>query len=168
MKIRTGNVFGGVARARQRGASLLELTMGLGMSVAIGAGVVSLLFELNTAAVENGALFDVAIDTAVASRWLARDIRRAESTDLVPGAAPTGAASFNWTDSGAPVSCNYSLVGTAVARSCDSGSIDVARGVSALGFSRTGDVVTVTLEVTGGSGQSAVQPVELRVWLRNG
>ena len=32
---------------------------------------------------------------------------------------------------------------------------------------RTGDIITVTFEVTGGNGSSAVQPVQLRVWLRN-
>lgn len=167
MNTRTCNPFGRRGSARQRGAALLELAIGLGISVAIGALVVSLLYELNTSATENGGLFDVASQTAVASRWLSEDIRRAEGTDLLPGAAASGSASFDWTDSGAPVSCSYSLVGTAVERACDSGSLEVARGISALGFSRAGDIVTVTLEVTGGGGSSAVQPVELRVWLRN-
>ena len=153
---------------RQRGFGLVELTVGLAISAAIGSILVSLLFQMNRTVKDDSARFDVAANVTVASRWIARDVRRADSTSIVDGASPTPTAMINYNNAGGAISCLYSLTGGELERSCDDGTLVIARGVSGLQFSRTGSVVTIAFDVTSDTEPALVETVALRIGLRNG
>ena len=156
------------APPHQRGLALIELAFGLGLSAAIGAVIVTMLFQLDKSVTGGGARLALASSVIVASQWLARDTRKALSTSIPDGGEPRSSATFLWTDGGISVSCGYALNGTNLERSCDGFTHVIARGVSGLTFSRSGSVVTVEFYAFAGPDGSVLESVALRVAMRYG
>ena len=100
-----------------------------------------------------------------AGAFVARDGANAETTSLADGAAPVGAATLSWTDSAAaPHTAGYALSNAMLIRTLDGAPLVVARRVVDAGFSRSGDLMTFTIEVDsgGGSTETATASVLLR------
>ncbi len=153
---------------KQRGFTLLEFLISIGFMSAL-AGLISgstlLSIRTNT---ETGAIADVAVETAKTTRWLVRDVHRAETTNLVDLAAPVATANFQW-DDGGPVVCTYSLVNsTDMQRSCGSSVGVVGRNISNLQFSRSGNLITVSYQIIPPESPGKAQTINLNIALGGG
>ena len=100
-----------------------------------------------------------------AAVFVARDGANAETTSLADGAQPVAAATLSWTDSAAAAhTAGYALSNAMLIRTLDGAPQVVARRVVEVGFSRSGDVMTFTIEVDSGGGttETAAASVLLR------
>ncbi len=135
-------------RSGQRGVLLLEFAISLGFMAVIGVLVVNMLalgWELNS---RNRSILVVAVATSTSTTWLVRDIHLATATDITDGGGTQPTAQFTWTDAGGAHVCDYALVAGEMRRTCDTVAISVADNVSSLTFSRAGDLVTISYDIT--------------------
>lgn len=151
---------------KQRGFTLLEFLISIGFMSAL-AGLISgstlLSIRTNT---ETGAIADVAVETAKTTRWLVRDVHRAETTTLVDLAPPTNIAAFLWNDGG-PVTCTYSIVNGDMQRNCATAHV-VGNNVSNLQFSRNGNLITVSYDIVPPQAVDKAQTINLNIALGGG
>ena len=152
----------------QRGVLLIEFAAALAISGILGMTVVGSLFQLHRTAIDGGAQFDLTTETQRATRWVARDIHRADSTDVSDGGAPASGASFEWTDEFGAHSCSYALDSDALERTCDGESTVVARQLSGLSFSRSGELILLSFNVTADSRPDVSEAVSMYVSLGRG
>ncbi len=132
----------------QRGFLLLEFAAALAISGILGTTVVGSLHQLQRTTIDGGAQFELTTETQRATRWISRDVHRADSTDVSDGGAPVTSASFDWTDEFGAHSCSYVLNGDALERACDGGLTVVARQLSGLSFSRSGSLILLSFDVS--------------------
>jgi hypothetical protein len=100
-----------------------------------------------------------------AASWFSSDAARAQSTDLTDGAPPATSVTLSWIAlDGQPRSVTYSLSGDALVRTQDSSQLEVARRVTSAGFSLSGKVLTLQLQVQAAGGQT--EGIQLRSYLR--
>ena len=136
----------------QRGITLLETLVAVAITGVIGPVVVLVIFQMQSYTSRNNAHLTVAADQGTAFRWLARDIRTANTTDLADEAAAVGNLRLDWTDryEGATTThfAIYSLDGTKLKRTYDSNTHTVANHVTSVEFSRVDKLLTVTLTST--------------------
>ena len=149
------------------GFSLLEFAISLGFMASLGGLIAGSSFLSIRTGAETGARADVAVQTATSTRWLLRDIHRAEATTLIDGGAAVSSGTFSWVDGGAVV-CVYSLSGTDLVRNCGSSVHTVARSISGLQFSRTGDLVTAVYTITPTEAPGFSEQISLSVALGGG
>jgi type II secretory pathway component PulJ len=141
----------------QRGFTLAETLMGIGITAAIGAALVGSLYQMSNVTSRGADHLAIEADLRTSMQWLAKDLRVAQTTDLVDQAAPVSCAAvapspcitLDWTDqyneAAASHTASYALVGTEVRRTYDSVTHTIARNVAALEVSLNGSLVTVTL-----------------------
>jgi hypothetical protein len=135
-------------RSGEHGLFLLEFAVSMGFMAVLGVLVVNMLgqgWELNS---RNRAILVVAVATTTSTSWLVKDIHLATATDIPDGGGTQSTAQFTWTDAGGAHVCDYALVGGDMRRTCDTGVIKVADNVSNLTFERSGDLVTISYDVT--------------------
>lgn len=149
----------------ERGVTLMETLIAIGILTMALAMVGGPLFG---ALAHDG---DWREDVSATAAWrragalVARDGANAETTSLADGAGPVAAATLSWTDSAAlPHTASYALTGAMLVRTLDGAPLVVARRVVDVGFSRSGDLLTFTIEVDagGGSTETATASVLLR------
>lgn len=90
---------------------------------------------------------------------ITRDLQIATATDLVDGAAPVSSVTITWVDpnTSAVHTTAYSLSGTNLVRNVDGVSMTAGRNISAIGFSRSGLLFTVSATATSeGNANTAV------------
>ena len=138
----------GHGKRSQRGALLIEFVAALAISGILGTTVVGSLFQLQRTTIDGGAQFELTTEVQRATRWVTRDIHRATSTDVPDGGAPVSAASFDWTDELGAHSCSYALESGELERTCDGEMTIVAGRLSGLSFSRSGQLVLLSFDVT--------------------
>lgn len=134
--------------SNQSGFVLVEFVVSVAFMAILGSLVVNMLglgWELNS---RNGAVLEVAVDVSGSTTWLVRDIHTATATDVPDGGGAQATAQFTWTDSGGAHVCDYALVSGDLSRTCDSVPITTANNISNLLFQRTGDLVTISYDVT--------------------
>jgi len=144
---------------------MAELVVAVGVVVLTGSLVAATLFEL--LGIER-----VWRDRVVATRemrnaesWFAADAVNAQSTGLIDGAPPAPTVTLAWTDGlGIPHEAAYSLAGTRLVREYDGVQTTVARRVVSAGFSLSGKVVTLDLEVEAEPGTT--ENTNLNTYLR--
>jgi hypothetical protein len=91
----------------------------------------------------------------------------AEATDLIDGAPPVDSIRLNWTDGySEPHSSTYSLSSTELECNCDGTTIMVARYISAIGFSISGNLLTVDIESSAQGRWQVTQEMTFEVNLR--
>lgn len=150
---------------RQQGFTLAEMAVALGVTGLVLVMATGALFE--AWGVERNQHEDVVATLQLrnALRHLATDAFSAQSTDLADGAPLASSVSLGWTDTGGVShSASYSQQGTQLIRTLDGTSVVVARGVTSVAFSRSGDTVFVTLEVTGAKAET--RGLTLRTYMR--
>jgi len=135
-------------RSGERGLVLLEFVVSVAFMATLGALVVNMLgvgWDLNS---RNGAILEVAVATSTSTTWLVRDIHVATATDISDGGGTQATAQFTWTDAGGAHTCDYSMVSGGMQRTCDAVTFNAAVNITNLTFERSGDLVTISYDVT--------------------
>ncbi len=135
-------------RSAERGFVLLEFMVSVAFMATLGALVVNMLGQGWALQSRNSAVLDVAVNTSTSTTWLVRDIHLATATDISDGGGTQPTAQFTWTDAGGAHVCNYALVSGDIQRTCDSVTTNTAHNISNLTFERSGDLVTISYDVT--------------------
>ena len=144
----------------QMGFTLAETLVALGIMTITGSALVGSLHLMNTSTARGSAQLATEADLMTSMQWLSRDLRMAQTADLVDGALPVSCATkappcltLRWTDQyeGVPIDhvASYALVGTELRRTYSGTTHVVARNVAAVDISLQGSIVTVTLTSTG-------------------
>lgn len=156
-------------RSGERGLVLMEFAVSVGFMAVLGALVLNMLglgWDLHT---RNSAVLEVAVGTTTSTTWLVRDIHTATATDIPDGGGPQATAQFTWTDAGGGAHfCDYSLVADEMRRTCDAWTLTVADNISNLAFVRSGDLVTISFDVTAPNRPDISDAIELNVALGAG
>ncbi len=152
---------------KQRGFTLLEFMVSIGF-MALLAGLISgsTFLSIRTGT-EAGAVADVAVETATTTRWLVRDVHRAETTNIVDLAPAVTTASFSW-DDGGPVTCTFSLVGSQFIRDCGGPQVAIGKLISNLTFVRSGNLITANYQIVPPRAVDRTQTVDLNIALGGG
>ena len=136
----------------QKGTTVLELVVGLAVMALIGTGTVGLIkHEFNSTATAR-ACVTVADEIDNAARWVSQDGMMAEVTNLTESAQPVDSLSLTWVERqefiDVPHTCSYSLAGGELRRDYDGTVTTVARHISSIKFSQTGNMIrfSVTCE----------------------
>ncbi len=155
-------------RSRERGFVLLEYLISVGFMATIGALVLNMLaqgWEVNS---RNEAILEVSVTTSTSTTWLVRDIHVATGTDIADGGGTQATAQFTWTDAGGAHVCDYALVSGDLQRTCDSVSWSTGDNISNITFERSGDLVTISYDVTAPNRADVADSVVLNVALGAG
>ncbi len=144
----------------QRGFTLVEVLVALGIMSALGSVLVGTLYQMANYTSRGHAQLAVIADLRIATQWLAQDIQMAKTTDLVDGNPavscssldPSSCVVLSWTDefsgSATAHSASYSQVGAEFRRTYDGSTHTVARSVTEVEISLQGRLITVTLTST--------------------
>lgn len=152
-------------RSGQRGFTLLEVVVSLGLTGLVLSMVTGAMFQ--AWGVERNQRHEVVATAQLrnAADWFFKDATNANSTDLVDGVAPVSTVLLNSTDAnGIPHITTYSLNGTRLVRTYDGSSITVAQNVASAAFSLSGGSVFATLQVPGARG--AVKSLSMESYMR--
>jgi len=130
----------------QGGATLIELVASMSVVMFIAGAAGMSLYQIRDTSNRNNERFTALHEVDNAHYWVAKDARSALSTDLVDGGPPVAAMTLSWTDGGGgPHSSSYSLSGTQLRRNYDGAVLTVARHLSSMQFSLSGQLITVSL-----------------------
>ncbi|MDP2718988.1 MAG: hypothetical protein Q8P44_04040 [Dehalococcoidia bacterium] len=138
----------------QKGTAMLELILAMAITAAMLPGVTALIFHewRGTSIAKNQVRTSHEISNA--ARWITQDGKMAETSDLIDGAPPAEQVTLSWTDRYAfvniPHSSTYYLSGKDLLRTYDLKTTTVARDISQIGFSQTGNLVTITISCSPG------------------
>ncbi|MFQ6122884.1 MAG: prepilin-type N-terminal cleavage/methylation domain-containing protein [Dehalococcoidales bacterium] len=139
-------------QSRQKGMTLLELLAAMAIAAMLISGVLALVFQEYRGTDITKTTVTAAHEIGNAARWISQDAMMAESTDLVEGADPVNYLTLTWVErhdfADIPHSSNYSLWGTELQRNYDGTETTVARNISKVEFSQTGDLITVSISCT--------------------
>lgn len=149
---------------------MLEVVISVGIMGALSGVIAISSFAMLQAQASTNGQAEVAIEVSKSTRWLARDIHRAASSDVVDGAAAVMTADFTWNDGGVITTCTYSMnaVNNTMVRTCPSGPKAVANGITGLQFTRAGDLVTASYTVTSGNNTGYTEDVDLTILIGGG
>ncbi len=154
-------------RKSQLGFTLMELMISVGFMASLAGLISGSTFLSIRTRVETGAVADVAVETAKTTRWLVRDVHRAESTGLVDPSTGVTSATFNW-DDGGPVSCTFALSGTDMTRDCGAGAQTIGKFINNLTFDRAGNLITVSYQIVPPTAPDRTEQVDLNIALGGG
>ena len=139
-------------RAGERGATLLELMLGMAVTGMIVCGVVGLIYQEFSGTAHAKTPITAAHEIGNAARILSQDAAMAASTDLVVGAQPRNYVTLTWMQRqdfvDLPHSCGYWLEGGELRRNYDGNVTTVARNISSVEFSQTGRLLIVSISCT--------------------
>ncbi len=152
---------------RQTGVTIVELLSGIALSALVGGIMVTSMWELTRASEMGQAQQAVTIQVRAATLWLERDISRASSSNVPDPGAPLASAQFDWTDEIGPHSCVYELTGTDLIRTCDSVPTTVAKHLSGLQFTRSGQLLTVGFTATAPELATTSETVSINLAMRS-
>ena len=137
----------------EKGFTLLELMAATAVMGLILPLVITFTFQVirGTARIQQDLVIQQDLDNA--STWFSRDLSQAQIIDLDDVGTPSSSVRMDWVDetgwgadSGNPAHyVAYSLVETDLQRIYDGVTSIVGRNVASITFSRTGDVVTVSI-----------------------
>lgn len=149
--------------SNQRGFTLIELMVSVGIMSALGGVIATSSFAMLRAQTDTNANAQVAIEVSKSTRWFSRDVHRAASSDIVDLAPAVSTADFTWFEGGTMTTCNYSVNGgdNTLERSCNGLTTKVANGISALQFTRSGNLITTAYTVTSDLDPGQFENVEL-------
>jgi len=136
-------------QTRQKGTTLLELMAVMAIGAMIMTGVVALIFQEYRGTATAKTSVTVAHEIGNAARWISQDGMMAENTNLVDGADPVDHLTLTWIErydfANIPHSSSYTLLGTQLCRDYDGIVTTVARDISKIEFSQTGQLLTVSI-----------------------
>ncbi len=152
--------------ADQRGLTLVELLLALGISALISGTLGTAIHQFVMASERGNDDLRALHDVQNAGFWLTLDGERAEGTNLVDGAPPAQSMTLSWTIGGQAHTSAYSLSETALNRDHNGTITTVARHVASAQFSLAGRVITVTMTSTPAGRWGVSEQATYKVWLR--
>jgi len=154
-------------KTSQQGMTLVELIIAMSISVMIMGSLGSALYQILGATEQGNDQMKALHNIQNAAYWLSIDGQRAETTDLAEGAQPVNSVRLDWSDRyGDSHYSVYSLSDTDLQRNCDGTVMTVARYISSVEFSITGDLITFRVESSPTGRQEVVQERTYKVCLR--
>ena len=139
-------------QARQKGMTLLELLAAIAITALIMVGALAVIFQEYSGTDIAKTKVTVAHEISNAARRISQDVMMAKNTGLVEGADPVDHTALSWVErrdfANIPHSSNYSLCGTELRRNYDGIEATVARNISRIGFSQSGDLLTASISCT--------------------
>jgi type II secretory pathway component PulJ len=159
-------------RASQKGATILELTIGLSIAAMLGMGVVGLIDHEFKSTGATRACVTISHEIKNAIRWISQDVMMAESTSLMGETPAEDYLALAWVERydflNIPHSCKYHLYDTDLCREYDGTVTTVARHISAITFSQDNDLLTVSISCTPPwIGQNRTEDKTYRIYLRS-
>ena len=157
---------------KQKGATLLELVVGMAITGLIVLGVVGLIGHEMRSTATARACVTVSDEIENAARWISHDGMMAENTNLIVDTLPVNDLTLSWVERyeflNVPHNCSYYLSGNELCRNYDGTVTTVARHISGIKFSRTGDCIQFSISCTPPwIGQSRTVEKTYRVYLRS-
>ncbi len=151
-----------------RGTSLIEMLVVLAlMGTVVSVSGTSLFQALKHGNHQQGMITSVH-SVQNAADWVVQDSQMAQSTNLVDDEDPVSTLILSWTDwsqgGGVPHSVTYGLSGTELLRTYDGQTLTVGHYVTSVGFSISGQAISVTITSEGRPGVSDTKTY--RVYLR--
>ena len=135
----------------QQGMALVELLVAVAITGLIVGGLGTAIYMIVTATERGNDEATVLHDIRNPSYWISYDAQMAETTDLVDGAPGVDGVTLEWIDEYADShSSSYSLSGTELKRTYNGMTTTVARYVSSVEFSISGNLLTFRLEAAMG------------------
>lgn len=157
-------------QANQKGATLLELIVGLAITAMILSGVVALIFHEYNGTAATKSSITASREIGNAARWFSRDGMMARNTDLIEAAQPADNLTLSWIErqdfANIPHFSSYNLEGTELRRNYDGTVTTVARYISKVSFSQTDRLITMTISSTPPWWKSKTVEKTYRVYLR--
>ncbi len=155
----------------QKGLTLLELVLGMAIIGILVVGTVTIINHEVKGTAAARTCVTTADEIRSAARWLCQDGIMAESTNLVEGAEPADNLVLSWVERyeclNLPHTCSYVLSGDELRRDYDGTVTTVARHISGIKFTQTGDVLTVSISCTPPwIGQNKTVEKTYRIYLR--
>jgi prepilin-type N-terminal cleavage/methylation domain-containing protein len=153
---------------KQRGMTLIELLLALGISGVIIGGLAASIYTIMSVTGRGNAEITLLRDIQSVSHWISNDARMAREATLT-GGNPASGVILVWDDiEGNPHSTSYTFSGKELNRSYDGISSTIAWNVSSAEFSLNDGVLTYTLtsEMEGRweMDKKVTGYVNLRVW----
>jgi prepilin-type N-terminal cleavage/methylation domain-containing protein len=137
---------------RQKGMTLLELMAAMAIMVLVMVGALAVIFQEYAGTDIAKTKVTAAHEISNAARRISQDGMMAENTNLTEEVDPVNQLTLNWIErydfANIPHSSNYSLCGTELRRNYDGVETTVARNISQLEFSQSGDLLTVSISCT--------------------
>lgn len=137
---------------RQKGMTLLELMAAMAIMVLVMVGALAVIFQEYGGTDIAKTKVTAAHEISNAARRISQDGMMAENTNLTEEVDPVNQLTLNWIErydfANIPHSSNYSLCGTELRRNYDGVETTVARNISQLEFSQSGDLLTVSISCT--------------------
>ena len=150
----------------ERGITLVELLVAAAISSLVASGLGVAAHQLITVTERSRDAQQALHDVQNAGRWLTRDGKRAMSTDLADGAPPVQAMTLSWTADAQEHTSSYYLSGSQLRRDHNGAVITVARNVTEVEFSRSGELVTVSITSTPPGRWEIARPATYYLWVR--
>lgn len=133
----------------QKGTTLLELTIGLAIVALIGTGVVGLINHEVKSTATARACVTIADEIENAAYQISKDGMMAESSNLIESAESVDNLELSWIEryefTNIPHACSYYLNGDELCRDYDGTVTTVARHISEIKFSQTGNLLRVSI-----------------------
>jgi prepilin-type N-terminal cleavage/methylation domain-containing protein len=137
---------------RQKGMTLLELMAAMAIMVLVMVGALAVIFQEYGGTDIAKTKVTAAHEISNAARRISQDGMMAENTNLTEEVDPVNQLTLNWIErydfANIPHSSNYTLYGTELRRNYDGVETTVARNISQLEFSQSGDLLTVSISCT--------------------
>ena len=137
---------------RQKGMTLLELMAAMAIMVLVMVGALAVIFQEYGGTDIAKTKVTAAHEISNAARRISQDGMMAENTNLTEEVDPVNQLTLNWIErydfANIPHSSNYTLCGTELRRNYDGVETTVARNISQLEFSQSGDLLTVSISCT--------------------
>ena len=154
-------------KANQRGMTLVEVIIATAISSLIISGLGTAIYMIINVTERGNDEASALYHVRNATYHISSDAQMASTTDLIDGADPVDSLSLEWTDGfGNSHSSSYQLYGTDLQRNYDSTITTVARYVSSVEFSISGDVLTYYLESSPSRYEQANKETTGTVYLR--
>ena len=152
--------------ANQRGLTLVELLLALGISALISGALGTAIHQFVMASERGNDDLRALHDVQNAGYWITLDGGKAVTTNLVDGALSTGSMTLTWTSGVQTHTVTYSLAGTELKRDHNGTITTVARHVSSVEFSLAGLLITATMASTPAGRWGVSEQATYKVWLR--
>lgn len=142
----------------EEGLGLVETLLGIVLTVTLVGALVAMVYTAGKGVDTNNSKITAFREIENAAGFMGGDVAMAKYTDLVDGAGAVSTVTLEWTDYYNSTSVGhksvYALSSGKLQRTYDGVVSNPAKNVTAVGFSKSGSLITVTLTVSATEGST--------------